>query len=171
MKSKSHESPIGTPSDVYIGNDQYSVNATIELDISYNNSWIKCINIITPNMNSKVEVLLQGYTCLQILIIMFTVSCFSGSLLPVSDLKVYSNVTHIHFTWLRPSVLGGIEVIYKVQFRCNGIILYNQTINETLFVIAFNNYYSCRSSSFGVAPMTGMLEGKTQYITHDCARG
>lgn len=170
VKSRgSSEKSIGTPTDVYIGNDQYSVKATIKLDVSYNNSWIECKNINTPDMNSKVEVLLQGYTCLQILIMMFTVCCFSGSLLPVSDLKVTSNVTHIHFSWLSPSVLGSIEVIYKVQFHCNGISLYNQTVNETLFVIPFN--YSCHSSSFGVAPMTGMLEGKTQYITHDCAKG
>lgn len=94
---------------------------------------------------------------------------FSGSLLPVSDLKVTSNLTHIHFTWLSPSVLGGIEVIYKVQFYCNGIMLYNQIVNETLFLIPFND--SCQSSRFGVAPMTGVLEGKTQYITHDYMGG
>lgn len=59
------EISIGAQEDDYIGNDQYSVKAAIKLDISYNNSRIKCKRISeSPVLESGVVVLLQGYTCM-----------------------------------------------------------------------------------------------------------
>ena len=87
----------------------------------------------------------------------------------VSGLNVMANSTRVHFTWLGPAVLSGIEVKYYVHFYRKGELLYNKTVTETFFVIPA--ICPCRPASFGVTPVAGDLVGESQCIARDCFEG
>ena len=96
-------------------------------------------------------------------------SLLTGELEAVSGLKVMANSTHVHFTWLSPAVLSGIEVKYIVHFYRKGELLYNQTVTETFFIIPA--ICPCRPASFDVTPVAGDLVGESQCTARDCFEG
>ena len=93
----------------------------------------------------------------------------TGTLQPVSGLDVVINENHMHFTWLSPPVLAGIEVLYHVQLYHEGKIFYNQTLMDTVFNIF--NFCPCHEIRFDVTPFAGALVGQSKQLNRSCDKG
>ena len=88
---------------------------------------------------------------------------------PVENLKATLNATHINFNWQGPPVLPGVKLKYNIHLYREGVIVFNETVTQTLFVVPFS--CPCQPSYFGVTPVAGLLVGEEQGLSPNCTNG
>ena len=89
----------------------------------------------------------------------------------VKNLRPAFNATHIQFKWEPPPVLEGIKLRYKIHLFREGVVIVNDTVNRTNYVVGFN--CPCQPSCFVVTPIAGLLVGEEQVISPgpNCTEG